>query len=145
MFGFALDWRKRLSVISVYGSSLSHSEDGKYSAVPANTLRKCALNFLTDTSAAFLRWHPGGTNSMSMWYLSRIIAFVASDTSLSRTCLLGTIPARFNCVIIARYALVSSGSLQLFIGSNRIALLSMSTITMTYLFPLCKRVGNFPV
>eukprot|EP00956_Cyclotella_meneghiniana_P007283 scaffold9923_cov20-Cyclotella_meneghiniana.AAC.1 len=64
--GVAFDCRRRLRVISVCGKSLSHRLGGKLSAVPANTLRKCALKLRIATSAALRRWHPGGTNSRDL-------------------------------------------------------------------------------
>ena len=60
-------------------------------------------------------------------------------------CFLGIIPACRSLNIIALYDRVSSSSLRLFIGLTSIALLSISTITMMYLFPSRERVGNRPV
>ena len=140
-FGVALDCRIRLTVISVCGRSLSHKLGGKSSATPASTLRKWALKFRIATSAALRRWHPGGTSSMLSLHLSRMWFFMFSDTSLSRTCFLGSMPARLRRRMRALYALIISASLRLFIGSTRMALLSISTITMMYLFPRCDRVG----
>ena len=135
----------RLSVISVCGSSRSHRLIGKSSATPANTLRKCALKFRMATSAAFLLWHPGGTNSICILHVSLMCSFMFSEISLSRTCLMGTTPALRNRVISASYARIISASFLLVIGSTRIALLSISTITMMYLLPRCDLVGNCPV
>jgi len=92
--------------------------------------RKWALKCCMVTSAAFLRWHPGGTSSIVILYLSLIIVFIASDTSLSRMCFFGRIPACCKRVIITQYALASSWSFLLLMGSTKIALLSIST-------PLC--------
>jgi hypothetical protein len=50
-------------VISVSGNSRSHRIGGKPSATPARMLRKWFLKFRMPTSAAFQRWHPGGTSS----------------------------------------------------------------------------------
>ena len=58
---------------------------------------------------------------------------------------MGALPARRNRVISASYARIISASFRLVIGSTRIALLSISTITMMYLLPRCDLVGNCPV
>jgi hypothetical protein len=58
----------------VCGSSLSHNDMGKLSAVPASTLRKWALKFQMATSAALRLWQPGGTNSISNLYMSFMYA-----------------------------------------------------------------------
>ena len=98
-----------------------------------------------DTSAAFLRWVPGGTSSICILYSPCIIVFRGSDTSFSNMCFLVIISALCGISIILRYARVSSASLQLFMGSTSIALLSILTITMMYLFHRCDHVGNYPV
>eukprot|EP00956_Cyclotella_meneghiniana_P003706 scaffold4513_cov37-Cyclotella_meneghiniana.AAC.1 len=77
--GVALDWHRRLSVISVCGSSLSHRLGGKLSAVPASTLRKWALKLRIATSAALRLWHPGGTNSSENLHF-----WVGGDQSLDQ-------------------------------------------------------------
>ena len=51
--GVALDCHRRLSVISVCGSNLSHKLGGKSLGTPAGTLRKCILKLPMATSAAF--------------------------------------------------------------------------------------------
>jgi hypothetical protein len=56
----------KLSVISVCGRRRSHNEGGKSSAMLANALKKWALKFQMVTSAAFLRWQPGGTSSIAI-------------------------------------------------------------------------------
>ena len=58
--GVALDWQSKLIVILACGRSLSQSFMGKSGAMPARMFRKCALKLPMATSAAFLRWHPGG-------------------------------------------------------------------------------------
>ena len=125
-----MDCRNRLSVISVCGRRRSHNEGGKSSAAPANTLKKWPLKFHMVTPAAFLWWQPGGTSSIAILYLSLIIVFIASDTSLSKMCFFGRIPACCKHVINTRYALASSWLFLLLMGSTKIALLSIST-------PLC--------
>ena len=145
MLGVAFECRNKLIVISAWGSNLSHSEDGKSCAVPERKLSKCALKLLMATSAAFLRWLPGGTSTVCILYSTCIIVFRDSDTSLSKMCFLGIISARRNLNIIVWYALVSSVSLRLLMGLTSIELLLISTMTMMYLFPLCKRVGNCPI
>jgi hypothetical protein len=45
---------------------------GKFSAVPADTLKHCALKLWIATSAALCRWHPGGTSSSVNFYLFHI-------------------------------------------------------------------------
>ncbi len=45
------------------------------------------------------------------------------------------------CIIFC----IISASLQLFMGSTRMALVLISTITMIYLWPCCDHVGNWPV
>ena len=142
MLGAALDCRSRLTVTSACGSSRSHNAGGKISAVPANTLRKQALKFQMATSAALRQYQPGGTNSSFILYSSRMMVFMAVDTSLSRMCFWVTIPACFSRSIMARYALVSSASMRFLMGSNRMALLSISTTTMMYLLPRLDLVGN---
>ncbi len=52
-FGVAFDCRRRLRVISVCGSNLSHKFSGKSSAKPARTLSKCVSKLQIATSAAF--------------------------------------------------------------------------------------------
>ena len=52
-FGVVFDYRRRLRVISVCSSNLSHKFAGKSSATPARTLRKCVLKLRIATSAAF--------------------------------------------------------------------------------------------
>ena len=42
--------------------------------------RKWALKFCMATSAAFLRWHPGGTSFIAILYSSLIIVVIASNT-----------------------------------------------------------------
>ena len=117
-------------MILVCGSSLSHELGGKLSAVPASTLRKWALKLRIATSAALRLWHPGGTNSSENLYLSLICSFIFSDISLSNTCFLGFIPARWRRLTSVSYARIISASFLLFIGSTKMALLSISTITM---------------
>ncbi len=68
-----------------------------------------------------------------------------SDTSLLRTYFLGTMPARFSWSMSALYARIILASLQFFMGSTRMVLLSISTITMMYLLPQRDWVGNLPV
>ena len=132
-------------MISACGSSRSHRFSGKSSATPAITLRKCVLKFRIATSAAFRRWHPGGTNSISSLHVTWMWCFMLSETSLSNTCLRGLLPACCSRARSASYARIISSSFLLFIGSTRMALLSISTITMMYLFPLCDRFGYLPV
>ncbi len=132
-------------MILVCGSSRSHKVGGKLSDTPASTLRKWALKLCMATSAAFRRWHPSGTNSMSNLCVSWMWFFMFLDTLLSRTCFFGTMPAHFSHWRSASYARIISASLQLFMGSTRMALLSISTITMIYLLPRCNCVGNWPV
>ncbi len=86
-----------------------------------------------------------GTSSIAILYLSLIIEFIASDTLLSRMCFFGTIPACSNHVINTQYALASSWSFLLPMGSTKIALLSISTMTIMYLLPCWDRVGKRPV
>ena len=52
-FGVAFDCRRRLRVITVCGSNLSHKFAGKSSVTPAKTLRKCVLKLRIATSASF--------------------------------------------------------------------------------------------
>ena len=131
-----MDCRNRLSVFSVCGRRRSHNEGEKSSAAPANTLKKWALKFCKATSAAFLRWQPGGTSYIAILYSSLIIVFIASNTSLSRMCFFGTIPACINHVINTCNALSSSWLFLLLMGSTKIALLSISTT-----FCICCLVG----
>jgi hypothetical protein len=135
----------RLIVISVCGSSQSHKLGGKLLDTPVITLRKWALKLRMATSAEFSQWHHGGTNSMSNLCVSRIWVFMFLDTLLLRTCFFGTMPAQFSHWRSASYARIISASLRLFMGSTRMALLSISTITMIYLLPCCDCVGNWPV
>ena len=97
------------------------------------------------TFAAFLRWQPGGTSSIAILYSPVIIVFIASDTLLSRMCFFGTILACSNRVVNTQYALASLWSFLLLIGSTKIALLSISTMTIMYLLPHWDCVGNQPV
>ena len=71
-----------------------------------------------------------------------MMVFIAVDTSLSRMCFWGTMPACFSQSIIVQYALVSSASVQFLMGSTRMELLSISTMTMMYLLPHLNLVGN---
>ena len=87
----------------------------------------------------------GGTYSMSNLHVSHMWFFMFSDTSLSKKCFLGTMPACFSHSRSALYTRVISSSLQLFMGSTRMVLLSISTMTMMCLLPHCKCVGNQPV
>ena len=132
-------------MISVCGSNLSHRFSGKSSATPANTLRKCVLKLRIATSAAFRLWHPGGTSSITSLHVTCMWCFMLSDTSLSSTCFRGVLPACRSLASNASYARIISSSFLFFIGSTSIALLSISTITMMYLYPRCDRFGNFPV
>ena len=61
--GVELDFHKKLIVIKACGRIMSHNDGGKYGAVPASILRKCAFKFRMATSAAFLGCVPGGTIS----------------------------------------------------------------------------------
>ena len=131
-----------LRVISVWANNRFHNCIGKSSSTLANTLRKWALKCLIATLAAFCRWHPGGTRSIVIWYQSLIITFVLSDTSLSKTCSLSAMPARCNQLISDWYARFISSPCLLFIVTIIITLLSISTGTMTYLFPHSKHFGN---
>ena len=131
-FGVTLDWRNRLI-------------GGKYCAVPASKLRKCALKFHMNTSAAFSRCVPGGTRSSYILYSSCIIVFKASDISLSSMCFFGIIPALRRLRIMYLYAHVSSSSLWFLMGLTSIALLSIFPNTMVYLLPCCECIGNCPV
>jgi hypothetical protein len=74
---------------------------------------------------------------LQMWF------FMFSETPLSSMCFFGTMPARFSQLRSASYALIISASLQLFMGSTRMALLSILTITMMYFLPCCERVGDW--
>ena len=58
--GVGLDWQSKLIVILACERSFSHSFMGRSGAMPARMLRKFALKLLMATSAAFLRWQPGG-------------------------------------------------------------------------------------
>ncbi len=51
-------------------------------------------------------------------------------TLLSRTCFFGTMPALFSCWRSASYAHIISVSLQLLMGSTRMALLLVSTVAL---------------
>ena len=73
------------------------------------------------------------------------IVFRNSDTSLSNMCFLVIIPDLRSLSIIFQYARMSSSSLQFLMGLTSIALLSISAITMIYLFPCCECVGNCPI
>ncbi len=117
----------RLSVISVCSNRWSQRFWGKSSATPANTLRKCDLKLRMATSAAFRRWHPGGTNSMFILQVLQMWFFMFSKALLSSTCFLGVMPALFSRSNNALYARIISASLRLFIGSTKMALLSIST------------------
>jgi hypothetical protein len=68
-----------------------------------------------------------------------------SDTSLSRTCFLWTMLACFSQNRSALYACIILASLRFFMGLTRMALLSISTITMMYLFPQRDWMGNWLV
>ncbi len=142
----ALDCRIRLIVILVCGSSQSQRFGGKPSRLHrlrcwGNGLWSCVWL----TLAALRLWHTGGTNSMSSLHVSRMWFFMFSDTSLSRTCFLGTMPARFSWSRSSLYARIILVSLQLFMGMTRMALLSISTITMMYLLPWKDPMENWPV
>ena len=140
--GVAFDCRSRFRVISVCGSSLSHKWSGNDSAVPASTLRKWDLKLRMATSAAFRRWHPGGTISKSNLYFSLICCFMFSDISLSRMCFRGWIFACCRRWTRTSYARIISASFRDFMGSTNIALLSISTSTMMYLCPRFDCLGN---
>ena len=79
-----------------------------------------------------------------MSYSPLITVFIVSDTSLSRICFFGTIPALFSRSIIVLYAHISSGSFLLFNGSTKITLLSISTIMLPVWFKIlslwCRKV-----
>ena len=87
----------------------------------------------------------GGASSTDILHSSLMIVFVASDTSLSRMCFFGTMPARCNRVINTLYAWASLWSLLLVMGLTKITLLSISTMTMMFLLPCWDCVGNRPV
>ena len=129
----------RLIVILVCESS------GKSSDTPASTLRKWALKLHMATSAAFRQWYPGGTNSMLNLCGSQMWFFVFSETLLSSTCFFRTMPTQFNQWRSTSYARIISASLQLFMGLTRMALRSISTITIMSFLPHWKRVGNWPI
>merc|ERR1712197_330152 len=93
MFGLACDGLRMLHVSSAWGKSSHQSLMGKLSGTPARIEMKCFLNVLMPTSATFLRWQPGGTNSS--WHSSVIHSFNIADTSLSITCFFGARPAFF--------------------------------------------------
>jgi hypothetical protein len=67
------------------------------------------------------------------------------DTSLSRTCFLGTMPAHLSWSRSAFYARIILSSLQFFMGSTRMVLLLISTMTMMYLLPRRYWMENWPV
>jgi hypothetical protein len=131
--GVALDCQIRLILILVFGSSGSQRFGGKSSATPAKMLRKWALKLRMATLAVLRLWHPGGINSMSSLHVSQMSFVMFSDTSLSGTCFLGTMPAHFSQSRSALYARIISASLWFFIGSTRMALLLIFTITIMYL------------
>ena len=60
-------------------------------------------------------------------------------------CFFGTIPACSNRVMNTQYALASLWLFLLLMGWTKIALLSISTMTIMYLLPRWDRVGNRPV
>ncbi len=60
-------------------------------------------------------------------------------------CFLETMPACFNQSRSALYARIILASLPFFMGSKRMALLAISTITMMYLLPQRDWMGNWPV
>ena len=103
------------------------------------------MKFRMAASAAFLRCVPGGTSSSCILYSYCIIFFRAYDTSLSSMCFLGIIPTCCSLKIIVVYDHLSSSSLRFLMGSTSITLLSISAITMMYLFPRFERIGNCPV
>ena len=75
------------------------------------------------------RWGDKGTKG-------DYISICLLDTSLSITCFLGDMPARFSRNIRELYALIILASFWLLIGSTRMALLSISTMIIIYLLPL---------
>jgi hypothetical protein len=95
--------------------------------------------------AALHWWHPVGTSSMSNLHVSQMCFFMFSDTSLSRTFFFGTMLAHFSESRSALCARIILASLRFFMGSTRMALLSISIVTMMYLLPLQDLVGNWPV
>ena len=113
----------------------------------------CTGKATQEVSLKITDWHLYCIPAVGAWwhhfylnfYSSCIIIFRASDTSLYNIYFLGIIPARLSISIIVWYARVSSASLRFLMGLISIALLSISTITMMYLFPCCERVGNCPV
>ena len=70
---------------------------------------------------------------------------MAVEILLSNSYLQGTTPARLRCSMRESYALVISVSVHFLIGLTRMALPSMFTITMMYLFPAVELVRNWPV
>ena len=103
------------------------------------------MKFRIAASDKFLPCVTGGTSSSCILYSSCMIVFRYSGTSFSNICFLGNIPALHSLSIISRYARVSSSSLRFLVGSTSIVLLSISTITMIYLFPCFGSVGKCPV
>ncbi len=83
-------------MISICSRSWSHRLSGKLSATPASILRKCVLMLSMATSAAFYWWQPCGTSSIDNLHVSWMCSFMFSETSLSRTCFVGVIPACFS-------------------------------------------------
>ena len=71
-----------------------------------------------------------------------MMVFIAVDTSLSRIYFWGMMLACFSRNIVERYDLVISASVRFLMVSTRIALLSISTMTMIYLLTCLDLVGN---
>ena len=70
------------------------------------------------------------------------MVFIAVDTSFSRIYFWGMMLACFSRSIVERYDLVISASVRFLMVSTRIALLSISTMTMIYLLTCLDLVGN---
>ncbi len=85
--GTALDWRRRLRVVIVWGKSLSHRRIWNVLSMPASTALKWVFNVWIACSARFCLWLFGGSSWIVQFFC---ISFLYSaDASLSIMCVFG--------------------------------------------------------
>ena len=137
---FVFYCRSRLRVSLDWIRRCSHWCIVKSFSLPEMMLRNFCLNALMDISTTFRQWQCGGTGLRAQFSQMRV--FIISEHPLHIIWNCGAINY---CLILlkrARYARCISESVLLFIGATSVTLLSISTMTMMYLWPHWKCKGK---
>ena len=131
----------RFKANAAWKTSRSHEWRGKFSSVSANPAMKWSLKVPIAFSAAFALRACGGTSwNLMLSLLRRSLSSI--DASLSMMRYFGRHPACCKSVCISVKAVVSSDDFLDFRGLAKMALESLSHITIMHLLPWLLATGN---